>query len=252
MPWTRRPAAAELGEAMAATQLKDMRLPGPTDRIAIVGRTGSGKTQAAIWHLSLSDFDQRPWVILDYKDDELVNAIEGAELIDFDEMPFEPGIYILKILPGKEEEARVSEWFREVWETENMGVMIDEGYMIDRNDQWFNACLTQGRSKHISMIVLSQRPVWLSRFVFSEANFFQVFDLTHSKDMDKVREYIRDDDRNVLDHPLAPFHSYYYDVGRRQLETFGPVPEAERTLAVIDRRLAALQELEEGPRRRAI
>jgi hypothetical protein len=225
-----------------------IRLPGSTNRTAIVGRTESGKTQAALWHLSHADFDRRPWVILDYKNDEHINSIARAELITYDELPREPGIYILKVLPG--DDAELSEWFRQVWEQENMGVYVDEGYMIDPRDKWFNALLTQGRSKHIPMFVLSQRPVWLSRFVFSEASFFQVFDLTHTRDMDKMREYIRDDERRQLDQPLEDFNSFYYDVGRRQLDTFGPVPEASKTLQAIDARLEAL-ELVELPQRRA-
>jgi DNA helicase HerA-like ATPase len=233
----------------------DIRLPGPSDRLAIVGRTGSGKTVAAIWHLSEADFDERPWVILDFKNDELLNAIDRAELIDFGELPSEPGLYLLKVRPGSQEQ--VSEFFKQAWHQENIGILVDEGYMIDRDDEWFNACLTQGRSKKITLFILSQRPVWLSRFVFSEASYFQVFDLTHSKDLDKVREYIRDDEREQLDQELPEFHSFYYDVGRKHLETFGPVPPAKDLLLTIDERLAELEEIEEygdegRPRRRAI
>ena len=226
-----------------------VRLPGPTQRIVIVGRTGSGKTQAAVWHLSHANFTEQPWVILDYKGDDLIASIDRAEPIDLDTVPSEPGVYILSILPG--EEAELSDWFYRAWMKESIGIYVDEGYMIDRNDRWFNACLTQGRSKQIPMIVLSQRPVWLSRFVFSEADFFQVFDLTHVKDMEKVREYIRDDDRNQLDKPLAEFHSFYYDVGKRRLETFGPVPDSAKILAAIDSRLAQLEEVQH-PKLRAI
>lgn len=235
------------------SESESIRLPGPTHRVAIVGRTGSGKTVAAIWHLSEADFDERPWILLDYKNDELINRIGRAEFISAEEVPDLPGVYILKVKPGDEE--RIEEWFRLAWERENLGILVDEGYMIDRNSQWFNACLTQGRSKRIEMIILSQRPVWLSRFVFSEADFFQIFDLTHVKDRDKVQEYIRDDEREQLEQPLAPYHSYYYDVGRRQLETFAPVPESAELLAKIDARLAELDLVddqgEERPRRRA-
>ena len=224
-----------------------IRLPGPTHRIAIVGRTGSGKTQAAVWHLSNADFDRRPWVIVDYKDDDLINSIERAQVIGYDEMPDVPGIYILKVLPG--EEKQLSDWFQDAWSMEDIGIYIDEGYMVDRNDRWFNACLTQGRSRHIPMIVLSQRPVWLSRFVFSEADFFQVFDLTHKKDLEKVREYIRDDE-GLMDRPLEQYHSFYYDVGQRRLETFRPVPDGEELLSRIDGRLAVIQAVEETRARR--
>src|ERR1700727_2966161 len=238
----------------------EVRLPGPTHKLAIVGRNGSGKTIAAIWHLSRSDFDERPWVILDFKNDEHINAITRAQLIGFDELPQEPGIYILKVRPGQSE--RVSDWFKRVWEQENIGVLVDEGYRIDQHDEWFNGCLTQGRSKQISMIVLSQRPVWVSRFVFSEADFFQIFDLTHAKDRDKIGEYIRDDERDQLDVPLEHFYSLYYDVGRKRLDTFEPVDKEEKILAEIDARLeeleaeAMLEEIgidpENRPRRRAI
>lgn len=236
---------------MGLTPIADtqIRLPGPTHRTVIVGRTGSGKTQAAVWHLSHANFDTQPWVIVDYKGDDLIGAIDRAQPIDFSVVPEQPGVYILSVLPGEEDE--LSDWFYRAWAKEDIGIFVDEGYMIDRNDRWFNACLTQGRSKHIPMIVLSQRPVWLSRFVFSEADFFQVFDLTHVKDMDKVREYIRDDDRLQLDKPLEDFHSFYYDVGKRRLETFGPVPEAGKMLHTIDARLAQL-ELVQHPKLRAI
>lgn len=232
-----------------------LRLPGPTDRTAIVGRTGSGKTVAAIWILSQSDFDERPWIILDYKHDELINAISRAEPTTYEELPDLPGVYILTVLPG--EESRVDEWFKKVWERENLGILIDEGYMIDPRSQWFNACLTQGRSKRIQMVILSQRPVWLSRFVFSEADFFCAYDLTHVKDQEKVAEYVRDDNRRILDRPLARFHFYYYDVADKRLELSAPAPAPAELLQTIDARLALLDLLEETggelpPRRRAI
>lgn len=239
-----------------------IRLPGPTHKTAIVGRTGSGKTVAAVWLLSQSDFDERPWIVLDYKHDELINSIGRAERVGYEELPDLPGVYILTVLPGDEE--RVDAWFKQVWERENLGVLVDEGYMIDPRSQWFNACLTQGRSKRISMVILSQRPVWLSRFVFSEADFFLVFDLTHSKDQDKVSEYLRDDERHLLERPLPPYHSFFYDVAEKRLEVLGPVTDQGKPyqqavgeiLATIDSRLALLDLLDdEGemrPMRRAI
>jgi hypothetical protein len=232
-----------------------IRLPGPTHKTAIVGRNGSGKTLAAIYHLSRSDFDERPWVILDFKNDEHINAITRAERISFDDVPDEPGIYILKVTPGNKE--RVSEWFKRAWEHENIGIVVDEGYRVDQHDEWFNGCLTQGRSKRISMIVLSQRPVWVSRFVFSEADFFQVFDLTHKKDRDIIGEYIRDDERERLEIPLEPYTSFWYDVAGKRLDVVGKVPSESSMLEDIDTALADLEYEEEfgeaeRPRRRPL
>jgi DNA helicase HerA-like ATPase len=225
--------------------LPDFTLPGTDDRTAIIGRTGSGKTQLAVWLLSMMPIASMPWVVIDYKGDELVNAIERAIPITYDVVPVQPGIYILRVLPG--EESELSDWFRRVWEVGGIGIYVDEGYMIERNDKYFNACLTQGRSKRIPMIILTQRPLWLSRFVFSEASYFFIFDITHSKDRGVVKEYVKDDERGVgelsnkdkVDVKLDKYHSWYYDVGNDTMMKIGPVPASAEILATIDRRLPA-------------
>lgn len=211
------------------------RLPGASDRIVIVGRTGSGKTQAAVFHLSKQDFDVRPWIIIDYKGDDLIGGIKKAEEIGYETIPDDPGIYILRVLPGEEDE--LSLWFRKAWEHENLGIYIDEGYMVGQRDKWFNACLTQGRSKRITMIILSQRPLWMSRFAFSEASFIQVFGLTDADDMKVVQRFMKGDSKAGVGAELKKYHSFYYDVGANQVYTLGPVPKGGSLLATINERL---------------
>lgn len=210
-------------------------IPKADDRTVIIGRTGSGKTCAAVWLLSLQDFPFRPWVIIDYKGDELINGIERAEHVSFDTVPDEPGIYILRVMPGDEES--LSDWFRRVWEHEGIGIYVDEGYMIDRRDRWFNACLTQGRSKQIPMIILTQRPLWLSRFVFSEASYFMTFPLNDRRDMDTVRSFVRGDVEKSLTGKLKRFWSQYYSVSDASLVTLQPVPTGDEILSEINSRL---------------
>jgi DNA helicase HerA-like ATPase len=214
-----------------------IRLPRSDDRSAVIGRTGSGKTQLGVWLLSTQDIDTRVWIIIDYKGDELINAIDKAVPIGYDVNleRLKPGLYILRVLPGDEES--LSEFFQRIWMHEDIGLFIDEGYMIGNRDRYFNACLTQGRSKHIPMIVLTQRPLWLSRFVFSEASYFFVFDITHSKDRGVVKEYVKDELRYRVDERLPQYHSLYYDVGRAKMEKLGPVPDGDEILALIDAKL---------------
>jgi DNA helicase HerA-like ATPase len=210
--------------------------PRSDERTVILGRTGSGKTCAAVWHLSLQDIDKRPWVVIDYKGDELINGITRAESIGFDKVPDEPGIYILRVMPG--DEAALSDWFRRVWEHEGIGIYVDEGYMVDPRDRFFNACLTQGRSKKIPMIILSQRPVWLSRFVFSEASYLQVFGLTDDKDIDVVKRFVKGKARqSVGAEDLPRYWSHYYSVADNTLLTMRPVPTGETILQTIDDKL---------------
>lgn len=219
---------------------KAVRLPGPTHRLTIVGRTGSGKTQAAAWHLSNANFDEQPWVILNFKGDALIDAIEGAREIGYNEIPDHPGIYILRPLPGEEE--LLGDYFVRARMHENVGFWVDEGYMT-KGVAGFDGLLTQGRSKHIPMIILSQRPVWLSRFVFSEADFYQIFHLNSERDRKIIEDFVPDG----VTSRLKEYHSLYYDVGKDKLTKFKPVPPAAQILSRINERLEAM-----APRRRYI
>ena len=212
------------------------RLPNDTQRISIVGRTGSGKTQAAAWHLSKRNFHVMPWTILDFKYDPLLQEI-GAKELPLGEMPDREGVYITHPFPDDKEGIDKHLW--QIWNKQNTGVYIDEGYMVGDSPA-FRALLTQGRSKGIPMIILSQRPVWLSRFVFSEADFFQVFQLNVLNDRKMVESFLRQDTN--LDKPLPDYHSYYYDVGKNDLKILKPVPSADQILKTFNDRLTPIQE----------
>lgn len=213
-----------------------IRLPGVSDRVAVVGATGSGKTQLGLWLLSRASFDKQPWVIVDYKRDKTIAGSERIRQIGFREVPKQPGLYVLQ--PNPDEDEKVEEWLFKVWAHENVGLFIDEGYMLPQNPKGaFTYILTQGRSKRIPVIALSQRPKWVSRFVFSEATFFFVFRLTHNEDYKTVQEYIPKS-RVDLETELPEYQCVYYDVPKRVAAVFQPVPEADVIIQTIDDRLA--------------
>jgi hypothetical protein len=209
-----------------------MNFPNDTQRLSIVGATGSGKTHAALWHLSRRNYDSKPWIVYDFKYDDLINSIEGTiDLGVYELPPDKPGLYIVHPHPGEVEAVEQQLW--QVWERGNIGVYIDEGYMIGQNSKAFRAILTQGRSKRIPMIILSQRPVWMDRFVFSESEFFQVFRLQHKKDVASVQQFIPSD----LSKRLPEYYSYYYDVGANKTTVLKPVPDIDAILSTYDLRL---------------
>lgn len=204
------------------------RLPTDQQRIAIVGRTGSGKTRAGMWHLSQRDFHNMRWVIVDYKGDDLI-AASPAQEIDFTK-PIkktmrENGLYVIRPLPEVDDED-VELFLRQIWMTGNTGVYVDEGYMLPDGVS-LRGLLTQGRSKHIPMIILSQRPVWMSRFVFSEADFYQLFHLNDKRDKQSIGAFMPEKAKGRL----PDYHSWYYDVGKDDLVTLGPVPDDKGILA---------------------
>src|SRR3954470_23070578 len=104
--------------------MNSFRWPGLTHRTAVLGRTGSGKTQAATWLLSHADFTRQPWVIVDYKRDPLLAAIPHVRKIDYDTVPTEPGVYLLQPMPHDAE--KMEQWLWKVWAHGRIGLYFDE------------------------------------------------------------------------------------------------------------------------------
>ncbi len=182
-----------------------------------------------------------PWVIYDFKRDKLLSQIEalpGAYEIGTNEVPDLPGLYFIH--PHPDDVEVVQNQLQGIWTKQNTGVLIDEGYMVSsapNKRSWLRTLLTQGRSMHIPMIILSQRPVWMDRFVFSESDFYQVFRLNHSGDRKKIMEYIPAD----LSGRLPEYHSFYHDVAREETVVMKPVPTADKILGIFAQRLEEIR-----------
>lgn len=230
----------------------------------IVGKTGSGKTVGGLWHLSERSYTEIPWTIVDFKTDKNIAQIPFLVEIDIHKPPpTEPGLYVVRPLPTESDV--LDKYMMAVWANEDHGLFLDEGYMIGggsgRSDA-FQALLTQGRSKNIPLITLSQRPSFLSRFAFSEADFFQVYWLNDVKDRQRVMEFMTGDADEYLpprkmasDEPrkLLKFYSIYYDVGDDELTPLRPVPDLDTILATFKRRLAPTEQAkDQKPRKIAI
>lgn len=213
-----------------------MIFPGEKDRHAIVGTTGTGKTRAAIWNLSRRDYTERPWVIYNFKGEEDIDMIPYSHQMSVFDVPRVPGIFIVKPLPHETEEVENQMW--EIWNRGNMGIYVDEGYMIGSNNRAYRAMLTQGRSKRIPMMNLSQRPVFMDKFVFTESEFWNIFELGSDQDERKIKEYIRQD---IDTTKLEPFHSYYYDKKNKKLTIMQPVPDIDEVYDTFAKRLERLR-----------
>jgi hypothetical protein len=218
-----------------------INLPNDRQRLTIVGATGSGKTQAAMWHLSMRAFDQMPWIIYDYKNDEMINELQGTQTLTLDQpIPNHPGVYIVHPTPDEFDAVERHMWA--IWSHERVGVYVDEGYMVSdgaKVNKGFRAILTQGRSKHIPLIVLSQRPVWMDRFVFSESEYFQIFRLQSVKDQRTVGEFIPFD----ISQRLPEFQSYYYDVPQNRIVILGAVPDRDTILDTFEAKLEKIRKV---------
>lgn len=220
-----------------------MRLPDNSQSILVIGKNGSGKSRAAVWHLAQKPLDRFPWIVLNHKNEELIDSIPGAQMVDMNFTPKKPGLYIYHPIPEKDDEA-VTDLIWRIYEREKIGVYIDEGYMINPRDKAMTAIYTQGRTKQIPIITLSQRPSLINRFAVSEAGFYQVFYLSDKRDREKVDAFIPDAPLNKLmlsvpgvGRPLPDYHSVYYDVAKDELVIMAPVPDDDTILSLFENKL---------------
>ncbi len=210
-----------------------MRLPNDEERHAIVGSTGSGKTQFGVWSLSMRSFDRIPWIIVDFKHDSLIGDIPRLTEIDVTgRIPKHRGLYVVRPTPADIDDGLVTTFLFNVWERERTGLFIDEGYMINRLDKGLRTVLTQGRSKRIPVISLSQRPAHISPWLLSESEFKTVFYLEHPADIDRMNEWMPQNDASKL----PDYHSYWYQRDGRIFKRMLPCPNKDEIIENFKRR----------------
>jgi len=210
-----------------------VRFPGPSNRTTVIGRTGSGKSHFAAWLLSIQNFDEMPWVIIDFKDEstDIINQIPRVQSIGFDDVPERPGLYIIK--PMSSDTDAIEQWLWKVFSHGNIGLFFDEVFPLGQHNEAFNTIMMQGRSRMIPVIVCTQRPTNISVYCFSEASFYFVFDLTKKRDRQTVSHEIG----IPQDYNLPEYHSYYYDVGKKTSTKLLPAPREGEILTAIEAKL---------------
>ena len=215
------------------------RLQRSNDRVALLGRNGSGKSTMAAFLLSEADIDRKPWIIVDYKGEEIFDKISSSErdaindLEVNEEAPKKPGLYRVEPTPGADDDAMEKMLWR-IWERQRTGIYIDEAHLLPDRSDAFKALLVTGRSRQIPMMVVSQRPVWVPREVFSESNHHIVFDMSRYDDRKMAGSFV-DPDGEALPR-LKAFHSIWNDVRQNRRFQMGPAPLAAHSIIkIVDR-----------------
>lgn len=196
------------------------RLPNDTNRTVVIGSTGSGKSTWGAWLLSTCetlDWQNNPVVLFDWKRDRLINSLGAKRWGLHQRPPTRAGLYIVH--PEIDELGPVDEFLNRCWEQEHIGLFFDEAAELEKS-RAVNRIMKQGRSKHIPCISCTQRPVWLPRSVFSEADYFALLRLNDDDDRRTVKRFINADVFRKLDE----YHSLYYDVSRDRAALLTPVP----------------------------
>lgn len=215
--------------------------PREDEHLTIVGRNGTGKTQAGFWWLAIRNMALKPWFILDYKGARLLNSVPRARYIGHNEAPSQPGLYVLKSRPDLEEETE--KWLWLLWSKMTAGnpsgLFIDEGYMLPEIRRGaFDALLTQGREMENPVITLSQRPVRVSRTAFSEASHILAFDLNDRRDHKSLEEIVPS---GFMKDEIPEYHSRWYSVKKNKTWIMKPVPDEDQIIEAINDQLPPLK-----------
>lgn len=207
--------------------MPQFRLPGAEHRSTFIGPTGSGKTVLAANVLGKQNFEKRPWVLIDFKREQLWDQVKSPPLIPLKvgEMPGKRGIYRMEADPWREEE--LERWLEKIWSRGNVGLFSDEQGLMPKGPA-MKAILRQGRSLLIPCIMCTQRPVDCDREVFTESQFISVFSIEDLDDMKRVKGYVRG---APIDRPLPPFYSYWYDRPNKFLTVLKPCPPPDMVAA---------------------
>jgi hypothetical protein len=198
-------------------------VPGPEDRTVIIGQSGSGKTVLGAFLLSLQNFEKRPWVALDFKDETLWDQVGEPPMreLRLGQMPGKRGLYRLHVDPWDEEDLEA--WLKEVWRRGNIGLFADEAALLPQKGA-VRAILRQGRSKRIPFIGCTQRPVGCDREIFSEANYRACFGVEDHRDYQVIRGLFGNTDIRDECERLHRHWSVWWDVNRKNLVTLQPSP----------------------------
>lgn len=203
---------------------------GQGQRLIVSGRCGSGKSTLANW---LAWRSPGKWIIINPKftaaydslpDCELIDSLDFDSLIDALE---NPDVRFINLRPGLYESTAeaLDEFILDLHlNYKNVGILCDELYTLHIRGQagpGLTAWLTRGRELGQSFIGLTQRPAWVSRFVFSEADFICALDLTLKDDRKRIFEMTG---QEGMEERIAPKYWKWYDVNNDEMTTYGPVP----------------------------
>jgi len=200
----------------------------PGKRVLIAGMTGSGKSTLACWLLKRSPLT---WVILNPKHTSAYQTLEDSTVVSsLDLVKIERAMmrhrYVI-VNPNSRDCTPdiLDDFIMRLHESFfNLGLCCDELYSLHKNGvagQGLIGWLTRGRELKQSFLGLTQRPAWLSQFLFSESDFICGMMLRLDKDRKRMIEMTG---RSEFAARVPPRHWLWYQGETDDIKYFGPVP----------------------------
>jgi hypothetical protein len=210
------------------------RLPivGPGKRAIVSGRTGSGKSTLGCWLLNRS---LQHWAILNPKWTQAYKNLPDSKVLTrFNESVFSDSLeknrFTIINFDGKSSKA---DYMDDVishihGSFENVGLCADELYTLHTGGKpgpGLTGWLTRGRELKQSFMGMTQRPAWISRFCYSEADYIVGMDLSLKED--RKRLFDNTGNPHFLNR-LEPRKWLWYDVNGDAIVLYGAVPLIEK------------------------
>lgn len=207
-------------------------------RAVVVGRTGSGKSSLAGFLLRQSP---QQWVILNPKGtrayDTLPDAItiHGMDYAKINKAIKERGrngaarYRFINIVPTRNQSTFeiMDEFIGYMHDSYTaVGLVADELYTLHKGGRpgdGLMAWLTRGRELKQSFLGLTQRPAWVSKFIFSEADYIGEMSLTIAEDRKTM--FANTGVEKMMEN-IPQYEWLWYDVAREKLRHFNPLPLA--------------------------
>lgn len=199
-------------------------------RALVAGRTGSGKSTLGCWLLERSP---GIWIILNPKHTGAYAKMDDSITISgLDDKAIENAItknryrFIIVNPHSRECNPDTLDAFimrlHEDWR--NVGLCCDELYSLHKGGvagQGLIGWLTRGRELGQSFLGLTQRPAWLSQFLFSESDYICCMALSLQRDRKRMLEMT---DNPYMGGKIPPHYWLWFDVVKENLRTFKPIP----------------------------
>jgi DNA helicase HerA-like ATPase len=145
------------------------------EHVIIIGDTGSGKT-----YLESKLLDMRDHVIVVKTKPDDVKFTGYKKIAKYkDVMDLKASKFVLDSgFDPSLQRYHIANIINMAWAQEGWTIAVDETYywteMLKLGKQ-LNMLLTQGRSKHLTIVAGMQRPAWISRFALSQATHAFIF-----------------------------------------------------------------------------
>jgi hypothetical protein len=107
---------------------------------------------------------------------------------------------------------------------ENLGLCVDELYTLHNRGvagEGLLAWLTRGRELGQSFLGLTQRPAWVSQFIYSESDYIVEMSLAMEKDRKKIYDICG---QPAMLEKLPEREWLWYDAAKDTVRKFGAVP----------------------------